>query len=577
VIPVKLSVFAKPSVVWPVVLILAGLANTFAFAPYHWHALPLLTLTLLALALQQAQTKKQAFWFGWCYGLGWFGLGISWVHVSIATFGGMPLIASLAIMALLVAYLALFPALAIGLSYSLMQRKPQWLPLILAASWTLAENLRSWVLTGFPWLSLGYSQTDGWLASYAPLVGETGITFILLLAAGAFGRVFYQLWQQRAAMLGSAALRYQLLATVVFLAIAPLLTPLRGWQLSGDNQQVALVQGNIHQELRWAPEQELPTMKKYMALSRAHLPDTLMIWPEAAVPQIEPLAQAYLINLDMLALEHNAAVITGILDYKRNGDAYNGMIVLGKQDNSTASYSYRTSNRYQKHQLLPIGEFVPFESLLRDVAPFFDLPNSSFARGQWQQPNLLAKDQRLLAALCFEIAFPRQVRANFASNTDFLLTVSNDAWFGDSIGPWQHLEIARMRALEFGRPLLRATNNGITAAVGADGAVLGQLPQFQEGVLKLQVAKTTGRTWYSLWGDWPVYLLTLLVLLGTLWRRRSHEASTSPSSANTDSATAFPTDTVETTTTPTQSEPAKAAAPRTDKPRTDKTRIEPHF
>lgn len=568
----KLSMFSPARLLWPLALLLAGLSNTFAFAPYDWHALPLFTMTVLAVALTNAASKKQAFWYGWCYGVGWFGLGVSWVHVSIATFGGMPLLASISIMAALVVYLALFPGLAGLLSCWLSTRTPWLFPALLAASWTLAENLRSWVFTGFPWLSLGYSQTDGWLQPYAPLIGETGITFVLVFTAAAMARVLPAL-RQAAPLQRPVSL--QLAVAVLLYASAPLWTSLQGWQLTGNSQQVALVQGNIQQELRWAPEQELPTMKKYMALSREFMQDTLMIWPEAAVPQIEPLAQAYLINLDILALEKNAAVITGILDYKRNGDAYNGMIVLGKQDNSTASYHYKTSNRYQKHHLLPIGEFVPFERWLRDVAPFFNLPNSSFARGQWQQPNLIAKQQQLLPALCFEIAFPRQIAANFAADTDFLLTVSNDAWFGDSIGPWQHLEIARMRALEFGRPLLRATNNGITAAIGADGKVLGQLPQFQEGVLQLKVPQSSGMTLYSRVGDWPLYLLTLLLFSLSLWRcsrfNKQHSHGAAPEQAANAIAVSAHTPPVSTTTPVVSPLPAEPPASGS------KPRIEPHF
>lgn len=559
----KLSMLSPTTLLWPLALLLAGLSNTFAFAPYDWHALPLFTMTVLAVALSKTVSKKQAFWYGWCYGVGWFGLGVSWVHVSIATFGGMPLLASLSIMAALVAYLALFPGLAGLLSWWLAKRTPWLFPALLAASWTLAENLRSWVLTGFPWLSLGYSQTDGWLHPYAPLIGETGITFVLVFTAAALAGVLPAL---RQSMPLQRSMSLQLAGAVLLYASAPLWSSLQGWQLTGASQQVALVQGNIRQELRWAPEQELPTMKKYMALSREHMQDTLMIWPEAAVPQIEPLAQAYLINLDILALEKNAAVITGILDYKRNGDAYNGMIVLGKQDNSTASYHYKTSNRYQKHHLLPIGEFVPFEHWLRDVAPFFDLPNSSFARGQWQQPNLIAKQLQLLPALCFEIAFPRQIAANFAADTDFLLTVSNDAWFGDSIGPWQHLEIARMRALEFGRPLLRATNNGITAAIGADGQVLGQLPQFQEGVLQLDVPQSSGMTLYSRVGDWPLYLLSLLLLSLPFWRRPPSTIQGGNNAGKDQSVKAS----AASTTSP-------VATPAAAKPPVSKPRIDPHF
>lgn len=535
----------------------AGLLNTFAFAPYQWHALPLLTLTLLAFVLRQSQTAGQAAWFAYCYGLGWFGLGISWVHVSIATFGGMPLIASLGIMALLVAYLSLFPALAAYLAARLAKGQPTYWPLLLAICWTFSENLRSWVLTGFPWLSLGYSQTDAFLGSYAPLIGETGITVILVFAAGSFAAI----WRQQQAR----STQVQLAATAVLLALSPLLSLFKGWQATGAQVSVALVQGNIRQELRWAPEQELPTMKKYMQLTRPHLADRLVIWPEAAIPQLEPDAQAYLFNLDLLAAENRAAVVTGILDLKRNGDAFNGMIVVGDTGTKGQIYHYETSNRYQKHQLLPIGEFVPFEGFLRDVAPFFDLPNSSFARGEWLQPNLQAKGYQLLAALCFEIAFPRQIRANFSDDTHLLLTVSNDAWFGDSHGPWQHLEIARMRALEFGRPLLRATNNGVTAAIGADGQVLGQLPQFEDGVLTLEVPLTQGRTLYSLFGDWPLYLLCLAGATLLFWRQRRQ-----PSDKITGSGA---------TTLDLLPETSASSAPanNTTEAPVSKDRIEPHF
>lgn len=549
----RLNISAKTGL-WSLLLCAAGLLNTFAFAPYHWHALPLLTLTVLAIALRQSSSPRQAAWLAWCYGIGWFGLGVSWVHVSIATFGGMPLVASLSIMALLVVYLSLFPALAAYGAARLARSQPEYWPLLLALCWTLSENLRSWLFSGFPWLSLGYSQTDGWLASYAPLIGETGINFILLLAAGSFAL----LWRWQA----SRTAQWQLAVVVSLLALAPGLGGLKGWQPSGVQTPVALVQGNIRQELRWAPEQELPTMKKYMQLTRPHLTDRLVIWPEAAIPQSEPEAQAYLFNLDMLASENRAAVVTGILDWKRNGDAYNGMVVVGDTGTSGQIYQYETSNRYQKHHLLPIGEFVPFERFLRDVAPFFDLPNSSFARGAWLQPNLQAKGQQLLAALCFEIAFPRQIRANFSDNTDFLLTVSNDAWFGDSHGPWQHLEIARMRALEFGRPLLRATNTGVTAAVGADGQVLGQLPQFQDGVLTMDVALTTGRTVYSRLGDWPLYTFCLLALAALFWRqRRQHRMAPAALPATTPVAA---------TISVAEPAPAETAS-------TAKARVEPHF
>ncbi|QBL10864.1 apolipoprotein N-acyltransferase [Rheinheimera sp. D18] len=487
-------------------LILAGGATTLAFAPFTLWWLPVLTLALLVFYLQHATNAKQAWLRGFSFGLGWFGVGVSWVHVSIDQFGGLPLIGSLALMALLVGYLALFPALASWLSYKL--RSITFTPLLFAVCWALAEWLRSVLLTGFPWLSMGYSQTSAGLKDLAPLIGETGISFVLAFAAAALAQL---LQPQRAISRYS----YVIIAGIVF-AFSPLLKPFSGWQYSDKTLSVLLVQGNVKQELRWAPEQEWPTMLKYLDLTRPHFKTDLVIWPEAAIPQLEPQAETYLNNLNRAALYANTAVITGILDYNfKTQQAWNNLIVLGKRDSdsSDGDYFYGHGNRYSKHHLLPIGEFVPFENWLRKLAPIFDLPMSSFTRGSYVQPNLVANGYHLLPAICFEIAFPEQIAANMTDDTQLLLTVSNDGWFGDSIGPHQHLQIAQMRALEFGRPLLRATNNGVTATVDAGGNISAQAPQFSEAVLTDQLRLTQGITPYTHYGDTPLRILCLVLLM----------------------------------------------------------------
>ncbi len=463
------------------------------------------------MVLNHVSNWRQAALAGFCYGLGWFGVGISWVHVSIDQFGGLPLVASLGLMALLVGYLALFPALAAWLSYRLSAGrgdKSGISALTFAACWVMVEWLRSYLLTGFPWLSLGYSQTSAGLADLAPFIGETGITFILTASAAALARLY-----QSGPILPRVG---PAVSAAVMIAIAPLLAPLKGWHYSEQSVNVVMVQGNIKQELRWQPEQEWPTMLKYLDLTRPHFAGAeIVIWPEAAIPQLEPLAEAFLDNLNRAAFYNDAALITGILDYNlKTEQAWNNLIVLGKDtaDASEGQYFYGHANRFSKHHLLPIGEFVPFENWLRALAPIFDLPMSSFSRGSYIQPNLLANDYHLLSAICFEIAFPRQIRANFTADTDFILTVSNDAWFGDSIGPHQHLQIAQMRAREFGKPVLRATNNGITATINADGSVRQRLPQFSEAVLHDTVPLSKGSTWYSRFGDWPLAGLCLLLL-----------------------------------------------------------------
>ena len=390
----------------------------------------------------------------------------------------MPLIASISLMLLLCAYLALFPALACLISATVSKNKKVNLSLFPAA-WFVTEYLRGTLLTGFPWLSFGYSQIDGPLAALAPVVGEVGITAALIVICVSFSFIL----QKQFVKTCSAVLSI-FVVTILSLQNVEWVKP------TGKTIKVALIQGNIAQSLKWQPEQEWPTMLKYLNLSRENFDADIIIWPESAIPVLEPTAQDYLSLIDESAAYHDSAIITGIQNYDiETKEYFNGLIVAGKQyeSDTKGSYYYNSPNRYYKNHLLPIGEFVPFQDILRPLAPFFNLPMSSFSRGPYVQENLVAKDIHFLPLICFEIAFPAQLKANLTDDTDIILTVSNDAWFGDSHGPHQHLEIARMRALEFGRPIVRATNNGITAVIDHKGKVIAEIPQFKEGVLKVEI------------------------------------------------------------------------------------------
>lgn len=484
---------------------ITGLSLVLAYAPFsQWY----LTLILPAFVFNQIQRqppKKAAKLMG-VFAFGWFASGISWVHVSIDQFGGLPLMLSLGLMLLLCLYLAIFPALAAYLTarFSKKRQLNLWL---LPSFWLISEYLRSVFLTGFPWLSLGYSQIDSPLANFAPIIGEVGITALVIMI-----NVNWVNLINRKKINRSKNTRY---AVGLFLIVASLSVILGkvSWVLpTGTTTKVALVQGNIAQSIKWAPEQEWPTMLKYLDLSRVNFDAELIIWPESAIPAQEPTVQDYLSTVNRSALLNDSAIITGILNYNFESKEYfNSLVVLGKQQaDDEQGYYYNHSNRYSKHHLLPIGEFVPFQEWLRPLAPLFNLPQSSFARGNYIQKNLVANNLHLLPLLCFEIAFPHQLAANYANTTDLLLTVSNDAWFGGSHGPHQHMEIARMRALEFGRPLLRATNNGITAVVDHQGQFIARVPQFQEIVLNAEVPLVTGKTPYS---QWPQLILLLLMII----------------------------------------------------------------
>lgn len=490
--------------------ILLGASLTLGYAPYSvWYAVPFVLAIQFSLL---KHTQHSAAKLGWLFGMGWFGAGISWVHVSIEKFGGLPLAGSLGLMLLLCSYLSIYPALAFHCvkKYS----KPAHWFWSLPAIWFITEWLRGWFLTGFPWLSLGYTQTSSPIGAWAPLIGETGISFLLVGFAAALSQ-FIQKRQYQLAFVSSS----------LVYGLSILIAQTTWFQKSAESFNITMVQGNIEQELRWVPEQDIPTMNKYLDLTQPHWQADIVIWPEAAIPRLEPLAKTYLDSVDQLALDTGTGLITGIVNYNfESREAHNTLITLG-QSNSAArpddgAYYYGHPNRYEKYHLLPIGEFIPFEDFLRGVAPIFDLPMSSFSRGDYVQTNLEANGAHFAPAICFEIAFPNQIRANLNHNTDFIITVSNDAWFGNSHGPHQHLEIAQMRALEFGMPVLRATNNGITAFINAQGEMESQAPQFQDATLTHRISPSEGKTPYRLLGDFPLWLITFIALVALF---RSHK------------------------------------------------------
>ncbi|MCL2918078.1 apolipoprotein N-acyltransferase [Shewanella litorisediminis] len=497
---------------WPrlVLAFLAGASTSLAFAPYSlWSVYPI--AIALSLWLSQGLSPKAAFGHWLSFGFGSFAFGISWVHVSIDRFGGLPLVVSLSLMALLALYLALYPALA-GMLYARLKTAhalPNLL-LLFPALWILTEWARGWMLTGFPWLWAGYSQTDGPLLPLAAFIGVQGIGALVLVCAGALAL----LSQKRGLPL---AFLLPVLALLVFMA-----NRFPQVERSGETLKVLLVQGNIPQSMKWEPEQLWPTMLKYMDLSRPHADADIILWPEAAIPAPESMVADFLDNANRVANLNNNAIITGIISHQDN-HWYNSLIVLGNHHEKVQQepdYEANGTNRFRKHHLLPIGEFVPFESLLRPLAPFFNLPMSSFSRGDYLQPNLLAAGFQLAPAICYEIAFPEQLRQNVTEHTDLLLTVSNDAWFGESNGPLQHMEIARMRSAELGRPLLRATNNGVTAVVDEFGQISEAVPQFETQVLKADVALTKGTTLFARTGHLPLYLLCVLIVLAAWGYRR---------------------------------------------------------
>jgi apolipoprotein N-acyltransferase len=480
----------------------AGALLPLAFAPLSFFPLAVLSPALLFL-LWLDVTPRRASWRGLLFGFGQFGVGVSWVYVAIHDFGhsGVPLAVFLT--ALFVAVLALFPAL-LGYLAARFLRAPDGLRLTLLfpAAWTLIEWLRGWILTGFPWLNLGYSQIDAPLRGFAPLVGVYGVTLVVALSAGLLA-VFV--------LSGRRAQLFALTGLVLLWLGGALLTRIDWTEASGAPLRVSLVQGNIPQDSKWSPELVQRTLDLYADLTRQHWDSRLILWPEAAITAFyHEVAGDYLSGLAREARAHGTDIVLGIPVREPGTRRY---------FNSLLAISDRPGF-YHKRHLVPFGDYLPLDDFLRGLIHFFDLPMSGFSAGPDEQPLLHAAGQPIASAICYEDVFGEEMITALPEAT-LLINATNNAWYGNSFAPHQHLEMSRWRALETGRYMLRVTTNGVSAIINEHGKIQGRSPQFETYVLSGEAVPRTGATPYVRVGNWPVVLLVFgIVLYGVLVARR---------------------------------------------------------
>jgi len=533
-----------------VLAFLAGAVCVPGFAPFGIFPLPVLALAVLFALMHHADSPRAAAWLGFAFGLVLFSAGISWIYVALHDYGDMPMVLAVPATLLFAAFLALFPALAGYVQARIPVIEGLRPVLVMPAIWVLIEWVRGTIFTGFPWLTLGYAHSDSPLAGYAPLFGVYGVSLIAAVGAGLLALIAQTVWNKKSVVTpaeagvqfefkpldsGSPHLNPLPLAGEEAIALSPsggkldrgfgrndgtrwaivallllwgggaLLRTVTWTQPNGEPFSVALVQGNIPQHLKFNEDALIGTLETYRRLA-LQSDARLTVLPETAFPLLRhEIPQNLIEQLRDHARQNGGDMVIGSFD-RDQGGYYNSVFTLGSAD----------EQRYRKHHLVVFGEFIPLRPLLGwFINGVLNIPMGDLARGSEDQPPLHVAGQQVAPDICYEDVFGEEVIRHLPK-ASVLLNLTNDAWYGESHAAEQHNQISRMRALETGRMMLRATNTGVTSIIGPDGKVLQQLPQHQEAVLLGMVQGYTGSTPYVRWGNAAVMLL-IAAMLAYAW------------------------------------------------------------
>lgn len=481
-----------------------GALLTLGFAPFGaWFLAPV--IAFLMLTVFYLSTPRRAARYGFLFGIGLFLSGTYWIYVSVHVFGQAPLWIALILMFGLVLIMAAYLAF-VGWGIASLTAGNGWrLALVAPALWTLVEWFRGWALSGFPWLSFGYGQIDSPLAGWAPVIGIYGVTWMLLVSAAALVPLL--------AGQGSKAASLAL-AVVPWLAGAALQQETWTKESGGEPVVTTIVQGGVPQDRKWLRDQFIPTLNLYRNALNDAVTSDLVVWPEVAIPAVMNQVGSYLDLLEQDIAARRQTLAMGILEPHPNGEqVYNSVLLLGGPERQT----------YRKRHLVPFGEYFPVPDFVREWMRLLALPNTDMQPGADEQPLLETRGGTLLAtAICYEDAYGAE-QLYALPEAGIMLNVSNDAWFGESIAPHQHLEVARMRALEVERPVVRATNNGISAFIDARGRILRTVPQFEFATMTASIAPRAGRTPYAATGNLPLILMLSAIVAAVCVVRRQDD------------------------------------------------------
>ncbi len=481
--------------------LLAGLASVFAFAPFAWWPIAFLTPAVFFWLNLKPMLRGQRLRLAWVFGMGLFAGGTHWIYYSIHYFGGANVFLAGAMVAAFVLFIAL-TLMLFGFITSFFPYQTAWTKLLIVfpAAWGLTEWFRGWFLTGFPWLQLGHSQTDTLLASYAPIFGSLGISWLVALGAGALVLV----------MIGSRLQKsYAVLVIAGLFAVGYGLGLIHWTKPTGEKLFVSLIQANIAQEDKWLSEFRNEHIQKHIDLMEPRINTShVIIWPETAIfdtfqqsmdDVVKPLQEVF--------KTAETDLLMGGFHYEQSTDnMYNAIM------------SVRDLDVYGKRHLVPFSEYTPFLEYLRWMGSFIMLPYDNVA--PWKgKVNLQVAGQPMRMSVCYEDAYGEEMIDGLPEAT-MLVNVSNDGWFTGSIEPAQHAQLARFRAIETGRYLLRATNNGVSAIINEKGKVVTTGPQYEAVVVEEFAQPMQGSTPYIRWGNWFLMPLLAIALFVVGWLGR---------------------------------------------------------
>ena len=475
--------------------LLGGLLLPLAFSPFDWPWLAPVCLFLLFASWLNA-TPLQALARGYVFGMAQFGVGISWVYNSMHDYGGANAGEAGGLTALFVLILSCYPGLAGWLAVYLCGSRGKHLKLLLAfpACWVIFEWLRGWFIADFPWLQVGSSQVGTPLGQgLAPMLGVHGVSLTVAILAGLGLSVLDRsAWKRRTAMMGIG----------MIIVGCAWLARINWTQPVGPPFTAALLQGNIPQNQKWEPAFQQATLELYADMTRQHWDARLVVWPETAIPAYyQQVKDTWLADFRKEAAPHHTDLIIGVPWFDTATKRYyNAMVSVNE-----------TPGKYFKRHLVPFGEYLPFRHVFGWVLNILEIPLSDFAHGEEGQEPILAAGYPIAASICYEDVFGHEAR-DALPQAAYLVNVTNDSWFGDSMAPHQHVQMARMRALESGRYLLRSTNTGITAAISPRGQIIIQAPMFQQASITAEITPMSGSTPYIRFGDW----LVIVGLVGAL-------------------------------------------------------------